>query len=118
MPLDVPAAPIMGALAAAPGLVSWTAPPTREAPAQWGRRRHLVKVLSLGLATPKAGREELAHRENERLIRAAMHWAAGLGAITAWAQVATTNAASLALQRRVGLREVYRYRYLIRPGTP
>ncbi|MFC7690842.1 hypothetical protein ACFQY5_16030 [Paeniroseomonas aquatica] len=47
-----------------------------------------------------------------------MHWAAGLGATTAWAQVATTNAASLALQRRVGLREVYRYRYLIRPGTP
>ena len=30
----------------------------------------------------------------ERLIRAAAHWAAGLGAETVWAQVATTNAAS------------------------
>lgn len=56
---------------APPGLVSWTAPATTEAPAQWGRRRHLVKVLSLGLVKPKAGREELDHRENERLIRAA-----------------------------------------------
>lgn len=54
----------------------------------------------------------------ERIIQAAAHWAAGLGAGTTWAQVATTNAASLALQRRVGLREVYRYRYLIKPVTP
>ncbi|SDC91292.1 GNAT family N-acetyltransferase [Belnapia rosea] len=51
----------------------------------------------------------------ERLIRAAAHWAAGLGAEQFWAQVASTNAASLALQHRVGLREVYRYRYRIRP---
>ena len=53
----------------------------------------------------------------ERLIRAAAHWAAGLGAETVWAQVAATNTASLALQRRVGLREVYRYRYLVKPIT-
>ena len=50
-----------------------------------------------------------------RLIGAAMQWAEGLGADTAWAQVATTNAASLALQRQVGLREAYRYRYLVKP---
>jgi MinD-like ATPase involved in chromosome partitioning or flagellar assembly len=54
-----------------PVLVSWTAPAAAEAGARWGRRRHWVKVLSLGLATPKPGREELAHRDNERLIRAA-----------------------------------------------
>jgi GNAT superfamily N-acetyltransferase len=50
-----------------------------------------------------------------RLIRAAAHWAASLGAARLWAQVASTNTASLALQRRVGLVEVYRYRYRIRP---
>jgi GNAT superfamily N-acetyltransferase len=51
----------------------------------------------------------------ERIIHAASHWAAGLGADTLWAQVATTNAASLALQQRIGLSEVYRYRYLLKP---
>lgn len=51
----------------------------------------------------------------ERLVRAAAHWAAGLGATRLWAQVASANAASLALQRRVGLAEAYRYRYRIRP---
>jgi GNAT superfamily N-acetyltransferase len=51
----------------------------------------------------------------ERLVRAAAHWAAGLGAIGLWAQVASANAASLALQRLVGLAEAYRYRYRIRP---
>jgi GNAT superfamily N-acetyltransferase len=50
----------------------------------------------------------------ERIIRAAAHWAQGLGAAVLWAQVAATNAPSLALQRRVGLTEAYRYRYLIR----
>lgn len=50
----------------------------------------------------------------ERIIGAAAHWASGLGAETLWAQVATTNAASLALQRRMGLREAYRYRYLVK----
>ena len=53
----------------------------------------------------------------ERLIRAAAHWAGGLGATRLWAQVASTNTASLALQRRVGLAEAYRYRYRIRPVT-
>ena len=51
----------------------------------------------------------------DRLVRAAAHWAAGLGATRLWAQVASTNTASLALQRRVGLTEAYRYRYRIRP---
>jgi ribosomal protein S18 acetylase RimI-like enzyme len=54
----------------------------------------------------------------ERIIRAAAHWAQRLGAETAWAQVAATNTASLALQRRVGLREAYRYRYLVKPIAP
>lgn len=51
----------------------------------------------------------------ERLVRATAAWAAGQGAGILWAQVASTNAASLALQARVGLREAYRYRYRIRP---
>ncbi len=51
----------------------------------------------------------------ERLIRADAEWAGGLGATRLWAQVASTNAGSLALQRRVGLTEAYRYRYRIRP---
>ncbi|WP_043360517.1 N-acetyltransferase [Belnapia sp. F-4-1] len=53
----------------------------------------------------------------DRLVRAAAHWAAGLGATRLWAQVASTNAASLALQRRVGLTEAYRYRYRTKPVT-
>jgi GNAT superfamily N-acetyltransferase len=51
----------------------------------------------------------------ERIIRAAAHWAAGQGADILWSQVAATNAPSLALQRRVGLWEAYRYRYLLKP---
>jgi GNAT superfamily N-acetyltransferase len=50
----------------------------------------------------------------ERLIRAAAHWARTRGATLLWAQVAAANGPSLALQRRVGLIEVYRYRYLVR----
>ena len=67
-----PQAPATPTAAPESGLVSWTAPPAKESPTQWGgKKAFLVKTLSLGLAKPKAGREELAHRENERLIRAA-----------------------------------------------
>lgn len=52
-------------------VVAWKPPAPVEAPAEWGRRRAVLKVLSLGLAKPKPGREELEHRRNERMIRAA-----------------------------------------------
>jgi MinD-like ATPase involved in chromosome partitioning or flagellar assembly len=52
-------------------VVAWKPPAPSEAPAEWGRRRTVLKVLSLGLAKPKPGREELDHRRNERLIRSA-----------------------------------------------
>ncbi|MCO6415303.1 GNAT family N-acetyltransferase [Siccirubricoccus sp. KC 17139] len=51
-----------------------------------------------------------------RLIRAAAHWAAARGAEVLTAQVATTNAPSIALQESLGLRAAYRYRYLLAPG--
>ena len=56
---------------APPAVVRWTPPEPPEAAAEWGRRRTVLKVLSLGLAKPKPGREEIAHRQNERLIRSA-----------------------------------------------
>ena len=49
----------------------WVPPAPPEPPAEWGRRRTVIKVLSLGLATPRPGREELAHRHNVRTIRQA-----------------------------------------------
>ena len=49
----------------------WVPPAPPEPPAEWGRRRTVLKVLSLGLATPRPGREELAHRHNVRTIRQA-----------------------------------------------
>jgi ribosomal protein S18 acetylase RimI-like enzyme len=50
----------------------------------------------------------------ERLIRAAAQWGEARGAAVLWAQVGVDNAPSLALQRRVGLTEAYRYRYFVR----
>jgi MinD-like ATPase involved in chromosome partitioning or flagellar assembly len=50
----------------------WVPPEPREAPAEWGARRVLVRVLSFGLVQPKPGQEELAHRQNVRLIRQAV----------------------------------------------
>jgi len=49
----------------------WIPPAPPERPADWGRRPALVKALSFGLISPRPGREELAHRVNERLIRSA-----------------------------------------------
>lgn len=56
---------------APPVVPRWSPPPAAEAEAEWGRRRVVLKVLSLGLAKPKPGREEIAHRQYERLIRSA-----------------------------------------------
>lgn len=52
-------------------VAGWTPPAPTEAPAEWGRRPAVVKVLSFGLASAKPGREELDHRHNVRTIRAA-----------------------------------------------
>lgn len=48
---------------------AWTPPPPREKPAEWGRKRQIVRILSLGLAHAKAGQEELQYRENIRAVR-------------------------------------------------
>jgi GNAT superfamily N-acetyltransferase len=53
-----------------------------------------------------------------RLIRAAAHWSLGQGATTLYAQVASSNHASRALQESLGLREAYRYRYYVKPSVP
>lgn len=50
-----------------------------------------------------------------RVMSAAGAWARGQGARFAYAQVACSNAASLALNSRLGLTERYRYRYFL-PG--
>ena len=47
----------------------WTPPAAPEKPAEWGRKRQLVRVLSFGLAKAKPGQEELQHRENIRAVR-------------------------------------------------
>ena len=51
-----------------------------------------------------------------RVIAAAGAWARRRGARFAYAQVACTNAASLALNAGVGLTEHYRYRYFLPPA--
>ncbi|WP_149537704.1 GNAT family N-acetyltransferase [Siccirubricoccus phaeus] len=51
-----------------------------------------------------------------RLIRAAAHWAGARGASVLTAQVAATNAPSIALQESLGLREAYCYRYWLAPA--
>lgn len=44
-------------------------PAEKQAPASWGRKRQVIRVLSLGLAHPKPGAEELDLRANQRTIR-------------------------------------------------
>jgi len=70
---------------------------------------------------PLAGFFDLAVRPEfrrrglaQRAMAAGAAWALGRGAAWAWGQVAAANAASLALNRRLGLREAYRYRYHLR----
>jgi N-acetylglutamate synthase len=49
-----------------------------------------------------------------RVLGAALFWAAGHGAETAWLQVSADHAPAVALYRALGLREMYRYRYFTR----
>lgn len=58
---------------------------------------------------PEFRRRGLGHR----VMAAAAAWAAGRGAHWAYAQVASTNTASLALNARLGLQPRYGYRYLV-----
>jgi ribosomal protein S18 acetylase RimI-like enzyme len=60
---------------------------------------------------PEARRRGLS----ARITRAAAHWAAAQGARWIWAQVAASNQASCAAQRSLGMQEVYRYIYYVRP---
>jgi GNAT superfamily N-acetyltransferase len=50
----------------------------------------------------------------QRVMAAAGAWAAGQGARWGFAQVSCTNTASLAMNARLGLTELYRYRYLMK----
>lgn len=81
-------------------------------------------VVSVVAAGPVAGYFDLAVRPEQRrrglaarAVRAAAHWAAGQGADWLFCQVAAANAASLALNARLGLTAAYRYRYLVPPGA-
>ena len=80
-------------------------------------------VISAVAAGPIAGFFDLAVRPEHRrkglaarAVRAAAHWAAGLGAEWMFCQVAKANTASLALNTGLGMTEAYRYRYLVRAG--
>lgn len=41
----------------------------KEAPATWGRKQRLIRLMSVGLIHPKPGAEERAYRANRSLIR-------------------------------------------------
>nr|WP_248291457.1 GNAT family N-acetyltransferase [Neoroseomonas marina] len=80
-------------------------------------------VISAVAAGPIAGFFDLAVRPEHRrkglaarAVRAAAHWAAGLGAEWMFCQVAKANTASIALNTGLGMTEAYRYRYLVRAG--
>lgn len=60
--------PFGGHPAGYPG-AGWTPPAAPEKPAEWGRKRQLVRVLSFGLAKAKPGQEEVQYRENVRAVR-------------------------------------------------
>jgi GNAT superfamily N-acetyltransferase len=69
----------------------------------------LCGVFDLAVA-PAWRRQRIARR----VVAAGAAWAAARGAALAYAQVATTNAASRALFAGLGFAEAYRYRYRIR----
>jgi MinD-like ATPase involved in chromosome partitioning or flagellar assembly len=52
-----------------PAAVGFVDTPVKEAPATWGRRRTVLRILSAGLAHPKPGAEELDYRNNQTVIR-------------------------------------------------
>ncbi|MFT8244354.1 GNAT family N-acetyltransferase [Roseomonas sp. BN140053] len=49
------------------------------------------------------------------VLAAIAQWGAAQGADTAWLQVATGNTGAQRLYEALGLREIYRYRYFLRP---
>jgi len=97
-------------------------------PAAWVLLRHAGTAAACAFVTadgPLAGLYDLAVRPEmrrlglgRRVVGAAADWAAARGARFAYAQVAATNAASLALNGGLGLRELYRYSYLLRDAVP
>lgn len=72
----------------------------------------LVGAFDLAVR-PEFRRRGLARR----ILCAGAAWAAEQGARWLYAQVAAANAASRATFEGLGFREVYRYRYLVRPGA-
>jgi MinD-like ATPase involved in chromosome partitioning or flagellar assembly len=56
-----------------PEFVSYRPAPAKEAPAEFGRRAKVLRLLSCGLAKPKPGRVEYEHRRCVRIIRDG-HW--------------------------------------------
>jgi MinD-like ATPase involved in chromosome partitioning or flagellar assembly len=54
-----------------PSFTGYQPPPAPEAPAVFGTRQKLIRILSFGLATPNPGREEVEYRDNCRTIREA-----------------------------------------------
>lgn len=94
-------------------------------PAAWMLLRDSGRPAACAFVTadgPLAGLFDLAVRPEfrrrglgRRVMAAAGAWARARGARFAYAQVACTNAASLALNAGLGLTERYRYRYFL-PG--
>lgn len=68
--LETPTAPAPR-ITPSSAVVTWEPAPLDETPATWGRRPALIRAVTFGLVKPKPGAEELAHRENERVIRSA-----------------------------------------------
>jgi GNAT superfamily N-acetyltransferase len=100
-------------------------PPLLTVPGAWitlREGREATAVASVAAAGVLAGYFDLAVRPEHRrkglaarAVGAAAHWAQGQGAEWLFCQVATANAASLALNTGLGMREAYRYRYWVRP---
>jgi GNAT superfamily N-acetyltransferase len=69
--------------------------------------RDVVALYEVGV---EASQRRQGH--GERMVMEALGWAKARGARTAFLQVAAANAGAIALYRRLGFDERYRYRYL------
>jgi GNAT superfamily N-acetyltransferase len=74
--------------------------------------RDVAALYEVGV---EASQRRLGH--GERMVMQALGWAKARGARTAFLQVAAGNAGAVALYRRLGFRERYRYRYLAPEGA-